>query len=293
MHICQDTIRYLYEEFVLKGFPTYNSNVLIGRMQKAYWHYLDYMAPEKDKNVISLNMFVASMSRLLGWRPHRIRKNLVRFYIHNKKVPRCGGVLVNKACDQVLLVQGWSKKWSFPVGKKDAHESYRDCAIREVFEETGYKGTPSEDMLTYKYRGAVNRLFIFYNVPTDFEFAPQTRNEIFHLEWVPMAQLSKRLHLAPIEEDLHKCLQARTSPTVLPVSERDLPNLMSLPALCLENAAVPSPTTLQPTWHPQKPAPSLRADAPPFVPRYDPWLTDSPDTGDSGPTWVGQSPNYT
>ena len=40
---------------------------------------------------------------------------------------------------QCVLVKGWSKgaSWTFPKGKINQDEPERDCALREVREETG------------------------------------------------------------------------------------------------------------------------------------------------------------
>ncbi len=48
--------------------------------------------------------------------------------------------MLNDEMDEVVLVKGWKKNanWSFPRGKINKDESDLDCAIREVYEETGY-----------------------------------------------------------------------------------------------------------------------------------------------------------
>ncbi len=48
--------------------------------------------------------------------------------------------MLNEAMDEAVLVKGWKKSasWSFPRGKINKDEKDIDCAIREVYEETGY-----------------------------------------------------------------------------------------------------------------------------------------------------------
>ena len=44
-------------------------------------------------------------------------------------------------CDGKYLVayNKWRKQWEFPAEKKEKGETYRECAIRELFEETNQK----------------------------------------------------------------------------------------------------------------------------------------------------------
>lgn len=53
---------------------------------------------------------------------------------YKRMVPCCGGILLNKERDKVLLVRGWKSNagWSFPRGKINLAESEEACAVREV-----------------------------------------------------------------------------------------------------------------------------------------------------------------
>lgn len=53
---------------------------------------------------------------------------------YKRMVPCCGGILLNKEGDKVLLVRGWKSNagWSFPRGKINLGESEEACAVREV-----------------------------------------------------------------------------------------------------------------------------------------------------------------
>lgn len=51
-------------------------------------------------------------------------------------------VCKNKKGEILMVLQGKpneEKKWSVPSGGRDKNETYEECCIREVFEETGYK----------------------------------------------------------------------------------------------------------------------------------------------------------
>ena len=103
-------------------------------------------------------------------------------------MPVRGAILLNEVMDQVLLVKGWKKgsSWGFPRGKINKNERDLDCAIREVYEETGFNlreaglvnGNSETSYLETTLREQNVRLFIFRGVSTDIEFAPRTRKEI-------------------------------------------------------------------------------------------------------------------
>lgn len=96
--------------------------------------------------------------------------------------------MLNEAMDQVVLVKGWKKgaNWSFPRGKINKAEDDLDCAIREVYEETGFDiamagVVPVQSEQKYievTMREQHMKMFVFKGVPQDTMFAPRTRKEI-------------------------------------------------------------------------------------------------------------------
>lgn len=52
------------------------------------------------------------------------------------------GVCINEKLEILMIKQGKShepKMWAVPGGGKEESESYENCCIREIFEETGYE----------------------------------------------------------------------------------------------------------------------------------------------------------
>lgn len=97
---------------------------------------------------------------------------------------------------QCILVKGWGKSasWTFPKGKINQHEDQRDCALREVLEETGYDASAllpkdSKDYLEHRDNEQRCRLYIVPGVPRDTKFETQTRHEISRVEWFKLGDL--------------------------------------------------------------------------------------------------------
>ncbi|KNC73050.1 hypothetical protein SARC_14388, partial [Sphaeroforma arctica JP610] len=95
---------------------------------------------------------------------------------------------------QAVLVKGWTQRstWGFPKGKVNKDEQGIDCAIREVYEETGYDFTARanpEHFITVNMHGHDITLFIIRDVPEDTYFCPRTRKEISKVEWMKISDL--------------------------------------------------------------------------------------------------------
>ena len=107
--------------------------------------------------------------------------------------------MLNEAMDEVVLVKGWKKNanWSFPRGKINKDEKDLHCAIREVYEETGFDihtaslVTNEEDVkyIEVTMREQHMRLYIFRGVPMDTIFEPRTRKEISKIQWYKLSEL--------------------------------------------------------------------------------------------------------
>lgn len=121
------------------------------------------------------------------------------FLAYKTRVPVRGAIMLNEAMDQVVLVKGWKKgaRWSFPRGKINKDEEDLDCAIREVYEETGFdirEAGLAKDDKDMKYievsmREQHMKLYVFRGVPVDTHFEPRTRKEISKIDWYKLSDL--------------------------------------------------------------------------------------------------------
>lgn len=107
--------------------------------------------------------------------------------------------MLNEQMDSVVLVKGWKKgaNWSFPRGKINKDEPDLACAVREVYEETGYDIKAAglvgneEDMkhIEVTMREQHMRLYVFRGIPMDTHFEPRTRKEISKIAWYKLSDL--------------------------------------------------------------------------------------------------------
>jgi len=181
-------LRDLHTRYV-QNVKSKNQNIIMSHIQQAYWFYIDYMT----YNHCSFAQFVDHMSPLLGWNSEKSRNIVKSYWIYSSQLQRCGGVLINQSKTHVLLVKSYGgTKWGFPLGKiMEEEENKKECAEREVFEETGYKGQATDISVTFQNRKSQHTLFLFENVPLWFAFAPQTNKEIGEIAWFEISKLSK------------------------------------------------------------------------------------------------------
>ncbi|XP_065086039.1 m7GpppN-mRNA hydrolase [Ochlerotatus camptorhynchus] len=166
------------------------------QIELAHWFYLDfYCVAQKQK--CGIKQFAYQLfQRIPFLLPHLsyVEKILEDWKQYKLSVPTYGAILLSEDLKHVLLVQSfWAKSsWGFPKGKINENEEPIHCAIREVYEETGYDIknllVPSEFIeliINYQY----TRLYLIRGVPISTVFAPRTRNEIKCCEWFPIEPL--------------------------------------------------------------------------------------------------------
>jgi 8-oxo-dGTP diphosphatase len=85
--------------------------------------------------------------------------------------------------------------WSLPKGKLDPGESWEECAVREVHEETGLRCTLNRELSSTSYTDRKGRAkavrYWLMDVAGDDGFAPD--DEVDELRWVPPADAAALL----------------------------------------------------------------------------------------------------
>ncbi|KAK3301596.1 uncharacterized protein B0T15DRAFT_317101 [Chaetomium strumarium] len=174
------------------------------QVEEAQWFYEDFIRPlDPTLPSMSLRSFCLRIFQhcplLAPFSVENHMRAFEEFLQYKTRVPVRGAILLNEAMDSTVLVRGWKKgaSWSFPRGKINKDEDDLDCAIREVYEETGFDIrqaglVPKEDEIKYiqmSMREQQIRLYVFRNVPTDTVFEPKTRKEISKVEWYRLSEL--------------------------------------------------------------------------------------------------------
>ncbi|OJD17890.1 hypothetical protein AJ78_02062 [Emergomyces pasteurianus Ep9510] len=174
------------------------------QVEEAQWFYEDFIRP-LDPNLPSLSLRAFALRifqhcpLMSQWSHYHHSTAFSEFLAYKTRVPVRGAILLNQDMDEVVLVKGWKKNanWSFPRGKINKDEKDLDCAIREVYEETGFDIRAAglvKDEKKMKYieipmREQNMRLYVLRGVPTDTAFEPRTRKEISKIEWYKLSEL--------------------------------------------------------------------------------------------------------
>ena len=157
---------------------------------------------DPDFPSMHLRTFVAVMFRhcplLQGYTKEEEDRAFQAFMEYKTRVPVRGAIMLNERMDEVVLVKGWKKgsSWSFPRGKIDQDELDLTCAVREVYEETGYDlreaglvGAEEEKSIEVQIRGQDIKMYVFRGIPMDIAFEPKTRKEISKVQWHRLSEL--------------------------------------------------------------------------------------------------------
>ena len=190
------------------------------QVEEAQWFYEDFIRP-LDPSLPSLTLRAFSLRifqhcpLFSQWDVQHYTTAFAEFLAYKSRVPVRGAIMLNEAMDQVVLVKGWKKgaNWSFPRGKINKDEDDLDCAVREVYEETGYDikeaGLVRDDQemkyIEVNMREQNMRLYVFRGVPIDTHFEPKTRKEISKIEWYKLTDLptaKKSKHQEAVSESL-------------------------------------------------------------------------------------------
>lgn len=125
----------------------------------------------------------------------------------NSLKPATAVALFNENNELLLLKRRDSKNWTMPGGTLDFGENLTSCAVREVFEETGYKIEISEIIGTYtnpntvvQYSdGEVRQEFTIVYSGNIISGTPKIDEESLELKWMKIDSINQ-LPLAPSQK---------------------------------------------------------------------------------------------
>lgn len=175
------------------------------QIEEAQWFYEDFIRPLDPHGLPSMHL--RKFSQLMfqhcplfsAYSAELHQQAYDQFLAYKTRVPVRGAIMLNQEMTHAVLVKGWKKgaKWSFPRGKINKEEDDLDCAVREVWEETGYDlkeaglVLPAEQMksITVTMREQSMMLYVFRGVPMDTYFEPRTRKEISKIDWYKLTDL--------------------------------------------------------------------------------------------------------
>ncbi|KAF2999733.1 mRNA-decapping enzyme subunit 2 [Curvularia kusanoi] len=175
------------------------------QIEEAQWFYEDFIRPLDPHNLPSMHL--RKFSQLMfqhcplfsAYSADLHQQAYDQFLAYKTRVPVRGAIMLNQDMTHAVLVKGWKKgaKWSFPRGKINKEEDDLDCAVREVWEETGYDLNeaglvlPQDQMksITVTMREQSMMLYVFRGVPMDTHFEPRTRKEISKIDWYKLTDL--------------------------------------------------------------------------------------------------------
>ncbi|HET8893634.1 MAG TPA: NUDIX hydrolase [Gaiellaceae bacterium] len=111
---------------------------------------------------------------------------------------RAAGGLVHRDSTVLLVHRPRYDDWTFPKGKADEGESDEDCALREVYEETGLRCALEHELVTTTYvdaRGRPKRVRWWSMHPVaDDGFTPG--HEVDELLWLQPDEAAEQLSYA-------------------------------------------------------------------------------------------------
>ena len=83
--------------------------------------------------------------------------------------------------------------WSLPKGKANPGESYLDCALREVEEETGFRCEPLRELGDTTYDVADGPKTVRYWLMRRLDGAFEPNGEVDEIRWLPLAEAEELL----------------------------------------------------------------------------------------------------
>jgi 8-oxo-dGTP diphosphatase len=114
-----------------------------------------------------------------------------------KIVAASGGLVWRQASDRrelIVIHRRRHQDWTLPKGKVHPGESWLQCAIREVREETGFDVEVESPAGWVCYDvGEITKVVRFWNMRPIGESQFQSSEEVMSVQWLPPQEALKRL----------------------------------------------------------------------------------------------------
>ncbi len=147
------------------------------------------------------------------------KKPIIKFIKSKFKVIEAAGGVVDKG-GKILLIYR-KGRWDIPKGKMDKGESKRECAEREVEEETGVKVEILQKINATWHTYVTNRKYILKKTHwyvmrclDDSGMAPQESEDIEDVRWMSLTELRAALYgsyrsIRVVIQEYHKLLKIK------------------------------------------------------------------------------------
>ncbi|RDW17716.1 NUDIX hydrolase [Oceanobacillus chungangensis] len=117
------------------------------------------------------------------------------------------GVCINENGHLLMVLQGKpeeKKTWSIPSGGREHDETFEECCIREIEEETGYTGEIVEEIkvkrMTYGYLNiSVEAHYFLVKIVSGKRYIQDPDNLIYDIAWKTLEEI-KSLELTFAED---------------------------------------------------------------------------------------------
>ena len=136
------------------------------------------------------------------------------------EVAAAGGVLLRRGDDGethvAVIHRPKYMDWSLPKGKLERGEGWKEAALREVEEETGYRCKPGPELADVSYldrKGRRKLVRYWLMEPVDGDFEPH--GEVDELRWVTEAEAEEVLTYPHDRELVKKAIKRRRRPRLL------------------------------------------------------------------------------
>ncbi|XP_038069154.1 m7GpppN-mRNA hydrolase-like [Patiria miniata] len=189
-----DVLDSLCSRFLI-NIPAEERNNMIRvffQIELAHWFYIDFYRAEKhflpSCGIKEFSKAIFRHCPFLKEYNAKVDEHFAEWKEYKMSVPTYGAIMLDTTLQNIVMVQSFFSKtsWGFPKGKVNQGESPKQCAIREVQEETGFDITGlinEEEFIEATFNDQLARLYVVPNVPMDTDFKPKTRGEIKDVKW--------------------------------------------------------------------------------------------------------------